>query len=60
MSIANALQVLANYRVRNTRAAQDSFNKGLLILHSSARLADDGNTVHVHTVALIQLQSGLF
>lgn len=43
MSLATALQTLANYRSHNTRAAQDTLNKGVLVLHSnaSAKLGDE-------------------
>ncbi|KAJ7594248.1 hypothetical protein C8J56DRAFT_926280 [Mycena floridula] len=44
MSLATALQTLANYRSHNTRASQDTVEKGLLVLQANEvpRLGDEG------------------
>ncbi|KAG5219832.1 trifunctional dihydropteroate synthetase [Salix suchowensis] len=44
MSVAASLQKLANFRVHNTRASQETLNEGSVILKSSGagKLGDDG------------------
>ncbi|KAG2040648.1 TPR-like protein [Suillus americanus] len=46
MSLQSALERLATYRVNNTRASQDIFRNGLLVLQKSSfkKLGDDGWT----------------
>jgi len=43
-ALSSALETLANYRTDNTRASQDTFEKGAQILKSDAisKLGDDG------------------
>ncbi|KAF9011823.1 hypothetical protein BDQ17DRAFT_1272178 [Cyathus striatus] len=42
MSISSALEQLASYRARNTRASQDTFKKGCAVLKSKVSIGDDG------------------
>ena len=47
MSFSTALLKLATYRTHNTRASQDTFENGTLILKSNAasKLGDDGTSL---------------
>lgn len=44
MSVAASLQKLANFRIHNTRASQETLNEGSVILKSggAGKLGDDG------------------
>ena len=48
MSLSSALEVLANYRTTNTRASQDIFEKGIVVLKagSTATLGDEGASMY--------------
>lgn len=48
MSLQSALEQLATYRTKNTRASQDVFRKGLLVLQKKGlnKLGDDGKSFH--------------
>jgi len=47
MSLSSALEVLANYRTNNTRASQDIFEKGIVVLKAgeAAKLGDEGVSI---------------
>ena len=62
MSVQSALHQLATYRAQNTRASQDIFDKGALILQKNAlhKMGDEGtsghlapDSVHVHKLIYI-------
>ena len=48
MSLSSALEVLANYRTNNTRASQDIFEKGTVVLRAgaTAKLGDEGASIY--------------
>jgi hypothetical protein len=47
MSLSSALEVLANYRTNNTRASQDIFDNGIVVLKAGAtvKLGDEGASI---------------
>jgi hypothetical protein len=62
--IAAALQKLASYRSHNTRASQEVFKQGLIILNSNAvqitKMGDDGTELSIpESNHLNILQDGL-
>lgn len=42
MSLSSALQNLATYRTNKSRASQDAFDQGIIVLKSQPKLDDDG------------------
>jgi hypothetical protein len=49
MSVQSALDQLTTYRAQNTRASQDIFEKGALILQKNAlhKMGDEGTSAHL-------------
>jgi hypothetical protein len=66
MDLSSALQKLATYRVQNTRASQETFEKGVIILKNNAarKMGDEGElrlNGFSHSQDLtVDLQVGLF
>jgi len=63
MSLQSALEKLASFRINNTRASQETFEKGLIVLKSgkSTKLGDDGeetNPYLLNTSLTLPLHSG--
>lgn len=59
MSLQSALERLATYRANNTRASQDIFRNGLLVLQKSGfkKLGDDGKPFRSRPRLLFELKS---
>lgn len=58
MSLSSALEVLANYRTNNTRASQDIFDKGTVVLRAggTVKLGHEGTSIkHVSDSKVEQL-----
>jgi hypothetical protein len=59
MSLQSALERLATYRANSTRASQDIFRNGLLVLQKGnfKKLGDDGKPFRSHPHLLFELKS---